>query len=1108
MARRPLFGSSPEQMRRARRALGGLCVLGSCALVLTQTDSIGPREARAQASTPSDHEPTLLPLVPLKALVDESDDTLVPALARVFRVPHAEKRQLPSLDDDDDTLMALARALEMQGGFLTDPCRVWQGEVCVSTALTPFFLALDDTRERRAKTRVSVIGNSLIVSDRIVDVWRTRMQERFGDGGKGFLLTDSMTSYTSRARTSSRAQGFAPHNVVFGPRGQEPFGVAGALFVSRGRAEAHFDLDGATDAEVFWLDRLGAPRIEVLVDDALHTTLEPVADSKTERRAAMTTLRVPANARTLTLRTEEPGAVLYGVDLENAEPGVVLDVMAVIGADATRHLRTAEDITAAQLEALAPDLVTILLGGNEVKRIAWGSATRSSVARDMRRLLARVKKAAPEAACLVTGPLENILGGQPVRKERRVVVKKPFATRKETRVVNDIMRAAAHDAGCAYLDLFAAMGEEGALRRLHAAGLLHRDKIHPIGRGLDLIGALIDDALMRRYEQSPRFAVDDSEALDAAASPARDAKRRAYALRIDGERVVLRGEHGASLLAIPAVLDVEYGAGRERLRGEWAQEAPGVVVARALSPRARVTFRVETDEDTPHLRASVEVEYTRTLEVKREEWTWHPLDGEGHALDRAYRLRALDTRPLLVDRWTPRIVRLGAGGGDVVTLIGHDDFQGMRATKSAITLELDHEENHPHSVYEDCLDTYGASLARTQMSRRTRTRGERARYAAVFLAGDAALPVLARWPEGRRAAFVIVDHADRTTPRSLRTLLTGSSREKSTTSTGLLDRDMRITQTVFASKTQLEDPAFRALIDELAARGSEIAPHSITPGRDSARTIARALHEDFGPYTPRTWVDHQPQTNCEALNNVGGTPHDGREVTRAMLDGGVRYAWEAPDFRTWDGLDLLRPHRPAMRTSVFYPASPILTGRDDTLWLFRSAWQFVPKETLVARLRPRALDELEASHGVHIAHTYLGFIDDDGPFAERTVFVRKKYGALELDPQFARAMADLGRRQRTGTLWVTPLGDLGDWLSRWSRARVVHAGPSALLVRHVGSEGDASQVSAPYAWRALDDGLFVTDAVPVLPQERTRVERLLFDDELGVRVEKERRAAR
>ena len=1076
------------------------CALSLAALCVGFLASLGSRGALAEASTPTDAAPTLLPLVPLP-VDDKAVEGREPQrgtsspLARAFRMPRKEARELPSDANDDDALLSLARALAMPGGGLTDPCRAWQGEVCVATALTPFFRALDDTRARRAPTRVSVLGNSLIVSDRIVDVWRSRMQARFGDGGRGFLLTDGMTTYSGRARTSTRAQGFTSRNVVFGPRGVEPFGVAGSLFVSREKAEAHFDVDGAARARVLWLDRPSAPRVTWFVDDRARGVLESTGDAPARRRAATTTVELPAGTRTLTLRTDEPGALVYGVDVVREEPGFVLDVMAVIGADATRHLRSDEDVTAAQLQELAPNLVTLLLGGNEVKRIAWGSSTRARVARDVRALIARVQRAVPDAACLVTGPLENVLGGQPVRKSRRVVVTKPFATRRETRVVNEIFRAAALEAGCAYLDLFAAMGEEGALRRLHDEGLLHKDKIHPTGRGLDLVGALIDDALIRRFAQAARLVVDDDAGPRRGPSPKGTEDRRAYTLLVDGERLVVRGEHGASLLAIPAVLDVDHGAGRERVRGVWAEVAPGVVVARAESARARVTFRVEADEGTPHLRTSVEVEYLRPIEVEHEVWTWRPLDGEGSVLDRGYRLRALEEGPFLVDRWTPHVARLRAESGDVVSLIGHDDFQGMRATRGALAFELDHEENHPHSFYEDCVDAYDSALARTEASRRARARGERASYAAILVVGDTALPVLARWPEGRRAAFTIVDHADRTTARSLRALLYGTSRANVNTG-GLIEHDVRITQTVFATDTQLGDPKFRALVDEMAARGHEIAPHSITPARDSSRTIARALSEDFADYASRTWVDHQPQTNCEALNNAGARGE--RDVARAILDGGVRYAWEAPDFRTWDGLDLLRPHRPSMRTSVLYKAAPLHDDAADRLWLFRSAWQFVPRETFVARLKPHGLDALEASHGVHIAHTYLGFIDDDAPFAERTIFVREKWGALAIDRAVARAFAELGRRQQEGTLWVTPLGALGDWLARWSRARLVHTSATTWTVRHLAEE--TPDTLATYTLRALDDGVLAEASPQVTTGTRVSSSRPLFDDALGVRV--------
>ncbi|MFP2903049.1 hypothetical protein [Corallococcus sp. 4LFB] len=50
--------------------------------------------------------------------------------------------------------------------------------------------------------------------------------------------------------------------------------------------------------------------------------------------------------------------------------------------------------------------------------------------------------------------------------------------------------------GCGFFNLYTAMGGAGSLARFHQAGFMHEDLVHPRGRGLDLLGQLVADALL------------------------------------------------------------------------------------------------------------------------------------------------------------------------------------------------------------------------------------------------------------------------------------------------------------------------------------------------------------------------------------------------------------------------------------------------------------------------------------------------------------------------------------------------------------------------------------------------------------------------------------
>jgi hypothetical protein len=113
-----------------------------------------------------------------------------------------------------------------------------------------------------------------------------------------------------------------------------------------------------------------------------------------------------------------------------------------------------------------------------------------------------VKSAASDAACWVIGPLDAV-----VRRPTG-----PYTQRAELEQVIAMERSVALEAGCGWFDLFAAMGGSGSIRRFDKAGLMHSDRVHPKGRGLDVLGQLITDALFDAYAKARAPTVATAEA--------------------------------------------------------------------------------------------------------------------------------------------------------------------------------------------------------------------------------------------------------------------------------------------------------------------------------------------------------------------------------------------------------------------------------------------------------------------------------------------------------------------------------------------------------------------------------------------------------------------
>lgn len=402
-------------------------------------------------------------------------------------------RRLPEPSKQAEELSRLATALRAPGGAIENPCTEWAGPFCARTSLDPFFSALDGLRSGRATSRetIAAFGNSLIAGDRIVDIVREELVRVFGNGGRGLLLVDRIADYGPRLRTGVSAQGWSVYTVGDIKRSPWPFGLSGVAHVSSTpRARSRFTLKGETQGTLFWVDN-GAGPIDLLLDGEplLRTTPEGSGHSR------RTDFTLPADAAALELIAHKKGTAIHGLVLDRQGPGLVLDTLGVPAADASLFLLAEEEMMAQQLTARSPALVVIMLGGNEVKRLQWGKSTREKVERDLHLFIQRIKRASPASACLLVGPLDAVLGPKSSR---------PFQQREDLLEVIELERKIALAEGCSFFDMFTAMGGTGSLQRFNARGLLHDDLVHPRGKGLDVIGALLSSALLTAWSETPR----------------------------------------------------------------------------------------------------------------------------------------------------------------------------------------------------------------------------------------------------------------------------------------------------------------------------------------------------------------------------------------------------------------------------------------------------------------------------------------------------------------------------------------------------------------------------------------------------------------------------
>jgi lysophospholipase L1-like esterase len=383
-----------------------------------------------------------------------------------------------------------ARALEQAPPVpLLDP----SGE-----ALAGFFRALSRTERKLpgAVTRIAHFGDSIIVSDYVSGTLRRKLQATFGDAGHGFvLMANAWPAYFHNDVNRYATAGFNVSRIV-GPYAADGFyGLGGVSFstppnvLSRvgtmekgdyGRKVSKFTL--------YYLEQPQGGTLELSVDGAPPSELSTAGAAIASKTH---TLEVPDGEHQLSVQTKRGTSRLFGVVLERAGPGVVLDALGVQGARIRFMDKQDDQHWVDQLQLRAPDLIVYQFGANESSDGFLYSM--QDYHRTMRDVLQQGKRALPGSSCLVIGAMDRAAKvGDEIVSLR--VMPELLANQKQ----------AALDAGCAFFDTWTAMGGARSMPRWVKKGLGQADLTHPTSIGAEIIGTWIYRALLQSYGKSAR----------------------------------------------------------------------------------------------------------------------------------------------------------------------------------------------------------------------------------------------------------------------------------------------------------------------------------------------------------------------------------------------------------------------------------------------------------------------------------------------------------------------------------------------------------------------------------------------------------------------------
>lgn len=353
--------------------------------------------------------------------------------------------------------------------------------------------ALDDGHAHD-DVRIVQYGDSHTASDLGVGVFRHLLQSRFGDGGRGFVsIGRPWKSYGQDGIHAGMTREFEPEKTVFKGGhfvGDGCYGLLGiGIGATTGGARAWTEVAPRfSRVELdYWQDPRGGS-FDVFVDGAKTGR---IATRAAQPSAGYFGFDLADVSHQVELRTVGDGQVrVFGMTLDRAQAGVVVDALGINGAQIFTLLRANEEHFAEQLRHRAPELVVLAYGTNEALE---SELTDAEYEHKLVDALGRIARAVPAASCLLLGPPDLA---------RHTKGRDDWKTWPRVLEIVAAQRRVAEAAGCAFYDQLEAMGGPGSIAAWSSepeprAG---HDRVHLTRAGYSQVATSFATDLIRAYD--------------------------------------------------------------------------------------------------------------------------------------------------------------------------------------------------------------------------------------------------------------------------------------------------------------------------------------------------------------------------------------------------------------------------------------------------------------------------------------------------------------------------------------------------------------------------------------------------------------------------------
>ena len=358
--------------------------------------------------------------------------------------------------------------------------------------LDHFFSKLDKMmKTNEGKVRVVQIGDSHIQADYFSGRLRELLQLTFGNGGRGFVYPYRIARTNNPANYKVNYTGLWQSCRSVQNNASCDFGVSGITSATNS-ADATFNLDFTTESfmnydfskvRLFYKQTPNAFRVDFdnpNDEDFYYDEIPGHGYSDFFFSKPLTDLRVSFKQDD----SSQNFFQIYGMELENKQPGIIFNAIGTNGADVKSYHRCA--MFTSQLEALRPDLVIISLGTNDgYVPTSWFNEVEFK--NQYIELIKKVRAANPNTSILLTTPGDNY-------RKRRYHNYNMVTIQKALYEIGE-------EYNCVVWDLFDVMGGRYSIKKWYYNGLAQRDLVHYTKRGYETQAELLYDAIMSAYEK-------------------------------------------------------------------------------------------------------------------------------------------------------------------------------------------------------------------------------------------------------------------------------------------------------------------------------------------------------------------------------------------------------------------------------------------------------------------------------------------------------------------------------------------------------------------------------------------------------------------------------